>query len=460
MIKVIIFDLDGVLFDTREMHFEVLNTALAEVSSEYVISAEDHTREFNGLTTIQKLNKLAASRNLPEDQIDKINFRKQKLTLDWIRNNVKRDRRLCFMMTALKNADPDVKLYVASNSVKDTVQQFMYRSEIEFLVDDYYGNQDTDHPKPAPSLYLKAMAAAGVGPNETLIIEDSSVGCAGALASGAHVMHVSGPEELTHSSIDFAISCIETSSRTNCLTVYPTTVVIPMAGAGSRFTEAGFTKPKPMISFCGSPMIKAAIDSLKLNCHYTFLAQKDHIDQQNIDCVIRSIIPYAYVKPIDGVTEGSACTVLQAARDIGENDPLIIANADQYVDFDYPLMMQKIRDLDADGCILTFDANETKWSYAKLDADQRYVTEVAEKKVISQHATCGIYWWRKGGDFIKYVNSMIEKNIRTNGEFYICPVFNEAIADGKKIVTFDVKTMLGLGTPEDLKIAQEKLTCF
>ena len=96
-----------------------------------------------------------------------------------------------------------------------------------------------------------------------------------------------------------------------------------------------------------------------------------------------------------------------------------------------------------------FNDTDPKWSFAKLDEDN-YIKEVAEKKPISNIATAGVYQWKKGSDYVKYAEQMIEKNIRVNNEFYVCPVLNEAIADGKKFKVFFVNRMWGLGTPEDL----------
>ena len=103
-----------------------------------------------------------------------------------------------------------------------------------------------------------------------------------------------------------------------------------------------------------------------------------------------------------------------------------------------------------DGGILTFTATHPKWSFVKLD-ENGFVNEVAEKKPISNNATCGVYFWKKGSDYVKFANQMIEKDIRTNNEFYVCPIFNQAIEDNKKIKTFNIKKMWGLGTPEDLR---------
>jgi dTDP-glucose pyrophosphorylase len=112
--------------------------------------------------------------------------------------------------------------------------------------------------------------------------------------------------------------------------------------------------------------------------------------------------------------------------------------------------MYKMNETEADGGIVTFEATHPKWSFAKVD-ENGLVTEVAEKNPISNIATVGYYYWKHGSDFVKYAEQMIEKNIRVNNEFYVCPVFNEAVGDGKQIRTFNINKMWGLGTPEDLK---------
>ena len=138
------------------------------------------------------------------------------------------------------------------------------------------------------------------------------------------------------------------------------------------------------------------------------------------------------------------------AKELIDNDsPLFFANSDQYVDWDSSEFMYKMQETKADGGIVTFTSIHPKWSYAKVD-DSGLVTEVAEKNPISNNATVGYYFWKNGSDFVKYAENMIDKNKRVNNEFYVCPVFNEAIADGKKISSFDIEKMWGLGTPEDL----------
>ena len=104
----------------------------------------------------------------------------------------------------------------------------------------------------------------------------------------------------------------------------------------------------------------------------------------------------------------------------------------------------------ADGGILTFEAIHPKWSYAKVD-ENNTVVEVAEKKVISDNATVGVYYWKKGSDYVRFAENMIKKNIRYKNEFYVCPVYNQAIEKNKKILIEQIDRMWGLGTPEDLE---------
>ena len=148
-------------------------------------------------------------------------------------------------------------------------------------------------------------------------------------------------------------------------------------------------------------------------------------------------------------------TTLLAKKYINNINPLIIANSDQYIEWNSSQTMYKFYSKNIDGGILIFDSIHPKWSYAKTN-NNNYVTSVAEKKVISRNATVGVYYWKKGNDYVKYADQMIKKNIRVNNEFYVCPVFNQAINDKKKIITEKVEKMWGLGTPEDLDIFIKK----
>jgi dTDP-glucose pyrophosphorylase len=179
------------------------------------------------------------------------------------------------------------------------------------------------------------------------------------------------------------------------------------------------------------------------------VVQKSHREKYNLDTLLNLITPNCKIVEVDGITEGAACTALLSKEFINNDSPLFFANSDQFVEWDSNEFMYKMNETDADGGIVTFKATHPKWSFVKID-ETGYVTEVAEKNPISDNATVGFYYWKHGSDFVKYAEQMIEKNVRVNNEFYVCPVFNQAVEDNKKIRVYEVKNMWGLGTPEDL----------
>ena len=227
-------------------------------------------------------------------------------------------------------------------------------------------------------------------------------------------------------------------------------IIIPAAGAGTRFVNAGYTFPKPLIDVNGKPMVQVVVENLNIDANYIYIVQNEHYEKYNLKYLLNMITPDCTIVTIDEVTEGAACTTLLAKEYINNDDPLLIANSDQYIHWNSVDFMYSMSAGSVDGGLLTFRSTHPKWSYVKLD-ESLYICEVAEKKVISDIATVGIYYWAKGSDYTKYAEQMIDKNIRVNNEFYIAPVYNEAISENKKIKNFDVDEMWGLGTPEDLQ---------
>ena len=227
-------------------------------------------------------------------------------------------------------------------------------------------------------------------------------------------------------------------------------VLIPMAGAGSRFAEAGYIFPKPLIEVHGEPMIQTVVKNLNVDAHFIFIVQKEHYEKYNLKQLLTLIAPGCDIIQVDGLTEGAACTTLLAKELINNNEPLLMANSDQFVEWNSNECLYAFTADSIDGGIVTFKATHPKWSFARIGTDG-FVSEVAEKNPISDNATVGIYYWKRGSDYVKYAEQMIAKNIRTNGEFYTCPTFNEAIADGKKIRVKEISKMWGLGTPSDLE---------
>ena len=227
-------------------------------------------------------------------------------------------------------------------------------------------------------------------------------------------------------------------------------IVIPMAGRGSRFADAGYKMPKPLIDIHGRPMIEYVTNNIRPDCEHRFIyiCQQEHLEKYGLEKELRRIAPGCEIVTIDHITEGAACTVLLAERFINNSDALMIANSDQYVDTDINAYLSAMKDFD--GLIMTMPANDPKWSFIQYD-DNGFVTLVREKQVISDEATVGIYNYKHGADFVKFAHQMIAGNIRVNNEFYVAPVYNEMIGAGLKIVFCDVgDKMFGLGVPDDL----------
>lgn len=231
-------------------------------------------------------------------------------------------------------------------------------------------------------------------------------------------------------------------------------IVVPMAGRGSRFAVAGFEDPKPLIKVDGIPMIRLVIDNIRpLRPHrFVFVCQREHVEHYGLAQSLSKWAPGCSVIQIDGVTEGAACTVLEAATEISDA-PLMIANSDQYIDTKIDDYLSALDD-EYDGLIMTMSANDPKWSYISLD-ENGTVDRVVEKQVISGEATVGIYNFRRGSDFVRAAECMIRANKRVNGEFYVAPVYNELISDGGRItyrnIGSEMAGMYGLGIPSDLE---------
>nr|WP_280741467.1 glycosyltransferase family 2 protein [Polynucleobacter sphagniphilus] len=228
-----------------------------------------------------------------------------------------------------------------------------------------------------------------------------------------------------------------------------------MAGHGSRFSKAGYHDPKPLIPVLGKPMIELVIQNLKpVQDHcFIFICQGEHLQNYPVRALLEEKAPGCKIIEVSTVTEGAACTVLLAKKYINNGDQLMIANCDQFIDFDINKYLDKLS-LGLDGLIMTMKENSNKWSYIELNAENQ-ITRVVEKDVVSNEATVGIYNYQHGEDFVSAAESMIAKNLRVNNEFYVAPAYNEMIAQGKIIGYFNIgglgKGMHGLGTPEDLK---------
>ena len=446
MTKLVIFDLDGVLIDSKDYHYDALNEALGE---EYAISREEHVSTYDGLPTTAKLELLSKNKGLPADRYEEIWRAKQENTLHIFKTKVDKDYELMGYFQQL--VDEGYKIAVASNSIRNTVKIILLRLGLLEFVDIYVSNEDVVRNKPFPSMYWKCMMALGALPDDTVILEDSHIGRQGALDSKCHLVPIENRSDLNQAKVDRIKRILQSEKQKVAWESKTMNVLIPMAGRGSRFATQGYTFPKPLIDVKGKPMIQVVTENLNIKANYTFIVQKEHYEKYSLQHLLNLIAPNCNIVQVDGITEGAACTTLLAKEFIDNDEPLLMANSDQFVEWDSNETLYAFSNGDCDGGIITFPATHPKWSYAKL-GDDGYVSEVAEKKPISQHATVGIYWWAKGSDYVKYAEQMIEKDIRVNNEYYVCPVFNEAIGDGKKVRIKEIEKegMWGIGTPEDL----------
>jgi HAD superfamily hydrolase (TIGR01509 family) len=451
MIKLIIFDLDGVLFEGKKMHFDCLNEALSQIDDKYTISWDEHLLKYDGLKTTQKLQMLSEYKKLPNDLYDKVWKDKQYLTLKALQMITPSNIIIDCMEELISNG---YKIACCSNSIRKTLLTVLSKLEIIQYFDLILSNEDVKCSKPHPQIYWDAMSSLEVTPDEVLIVEDSPYGLLAATRSGANILRVKSPSDVNFKNIKEAITMnINTENKVKW-SDKKLNVLIPMAGAGSRFEKAGYTFPKPLIEVKGKPMIQVVIENLNLDANYIFVVQKTHREKYNLDSLLNLLAPNCKIVEVDGMTEGAACTALLAKEFIDNDEPLFFANSDQFVEWDSTEFMYKMQETGVDGGIVTFTSTHPKWSFAKID-NNGLVVEIAEKNPISDIATVGYYYWKHGKDFVKYAETMINKNIRVNDEFYVCPVFNQAISDNKKIRTFNVDGMWGLGTPEDLNFYLE-----
>jgi HAD superfamily hydrolase (TIGR01509 family) len=438
--------MDGVLVEAKNIHFEALNKALGE---QYSITWGEHLNRYDGLKTHQKLEMLTQEKGLPASMHNQVWGDKQKYTLEALKA-LKPNITLQSVFNAL--SEDGYKIAVCSNSVRKTVLTVLSKLGLTEFVDLILSNEDVKNSKPHPEMYWKAMSGLNVLPEETLIVEDSPYGLLAARRSCAHVMRVKNPQEVSYTKIALKIFEIENGmdAMVNKWKDDKLNILIPMAGAGSRFEQAGYTFPKPLIDVNGKPMIQVVVENLNIDANFIYIVQQKHREKYNLDTLLNLITPGCKIVEVGSITEGAACTALLAKKHINNDAPLFFANSDQFAEWDSNEFMYKMQETDADGGIVTFKATHPKWSFAKLN-EMGLITEVAEKNPISDNATVGFYYWKHGSDFVKYAEQMIANNIRVNNEFYVCPVFNEAIKDNKQIRSFEIKKMWGLGTPEDLR---------
>jgi dTDP-glucose pyrophosphorylase len=237
-------------------------------------------------------------------------------------------------------------------------------------------------------------------------------------------------------------------------------VLIPMAGKSLYFSENEYLFPKPLIEIGQWTMIEHVIQNLSLvgeDIQFIFVISSADCRKFHLDSTLNIITDHkCRIVRLDNETKGAACSALMAIKNIGNDCPLIIANSDQLFD-DSPQDLIAILK-GADAGVVSFESVHPRWSYVRLD-EQGFVVETAEKRPISREAIAGLYYFRRGKDFVEAAMRSIQKNSSVNGNFYIAPTLNELILQGKKIrvAKVDAQRYHTFYTPQKIKEYESQL---
>ena len=229
-------------------------------------------------------------------------------------------------------------------------------------------------------------------------------------------------------------------------------IIMPMAGLGKRLSNLDYDKPKPLIEILGKMVVEWSIETIGLNGNFIFCCRDEHIKKFKLDQKLKDIVPNCTIVPINYNTEGTAQTILEARKFIDNDEELFISDSDHYMVWNSDSFEKEIRNQNFDACALVFpdEQDSNRLSYVKVN-ENGFLAEATEKIPISKIAVAGMHYYKKGSDFVKYAKIMIDKNIRFNNEFYVTPVYNELILDGKKVTTFPVIKKWALGSPDEIK---------
>jgi NDP-sugar pyrophosphorylase family protein len=231
--------------------------------------------------------------------------------------------------------------------------------------------------------------------------------------------------------------------------------LILMSGSSRSFLDAGYLYPKNLVEIAGVPLVQKVLEKITppqgIKSQNICVLQRDENIKYHTGSIIKLVDPNAVIVELKSETSGAACSALLAVDLINNDEPLIIANGDQLLDFDVFMAVADFQNRKLDGGILTFEDLHPRWSFVKCDKEGLLV-EAAEKRPISKLATAGFYYFSKGKDFVDAAMSMIIKGGEVNGLFYICPIFNELVLLQKKIgvYTIDRRLYHSIATPADV----------
>ena len=233
---------------------------------------------------------------------------------------------------------------------------------------------------------------------------------------------------------------------------------MPMAGEGSRFRNAGWTTPKPLIELKGKPLVVRAIESVRVDgapMKYSFIVRKEHIDDYGVDKSIKAILPEANIYSVEKTTRGAVETCLIAEEGIADDDAVVVMDCDLEFDSkEYRRLIEAVLNETGDeargGALVSFESDEPKYSYAEV-GDDGLVKRTAEKEVISNHALCGAYFFASGREFKAAAHRLLDEPVMLKPEFYVSLLYNYLLRDGSPVRLATMEMYRSYGTPEELK---------
>lgn len=235
-------------------------------------------------------------------------------------------------------------------------------------------------------------------------------------------------------------------------------ILMPMAGEGSRFRNAGWTTPKPLIEVEGKPLFIRAIESVRVDdapMKYSFIVRQEHIEQYGIDKSIKKILPTANIYSVENTTRGAVETCLIAEGGIEDDDAIVVMDCDlefrskEYSNKIVKSLQQRESDVKG-GALVSFKSDLPKYSYAEVGEDG-FVRRTAEKEVISNHALCGAYFFSSGKEFKSVAHRLLNEPIMEKPEFYVSLLYNYMLKNGSPVELVNMEMYKSYGTPEELK---------
>lgn len=235
-------------------------------------------------------------------------------------------------------------------------------------------------------------------------------------------------------------------------------IIMPMAGEGSRFRNAGWTTPKPLIELKGKPLFVRAIESVRVDeapMKYSFIVRKEHIDDYGVDKSIKAILPGANIYSVEKTTRGAVETCLIAEEGIADDDAVVVMDCDlEFRSYEYRRLIEEALNTTGDkacgGALVSFESDEPKYSYAEV-GDDGFVKRTAEKEVISNHALCGAYFFASGREFKAVAHRLLDEPVMLKPEFYVSLLYNYLLRDGSPVRLATMEMYRSYGTPEELK---------